>query len=145
MARLDRRRAGLDRARRGQDAAGLAPRRLRHRGGRRADAGERSDADVSYGLQRTAHPARARHLLTVIFVITCQIKINVTNAYAGSIAWSNFFSDSPCAIRPVVWLFFNVAIALLLMELGIYKAIEKTLGLYAIVAVAWVRRLLATS
>jgi len=27
-----------------------------------------------------------------IFVILCQVKINVTNAYAGSIAWSNFFS-----------------------------------------------------
>jgi hypothetical protein len=27
-----------------------------------------------------------------VFVIVCQLKINVTNAYAGSIAWSNFFS-----------------------------------------------------
>jgi hypothetical protein len=27
-----------------------------------------------------------------IFVILSQLKINVTNAYAGSIAWSNFFS-----------------------------------------------------
>ncbi len=31
-------------------------------------------------------------VLTGIFVIVCQLKINVTNAYAGSIAWSNFFS-----------------------------------------------------
>ena len=30
--------------------------------------------------------------LTGTFVILSQIKINVTNAYAGSIAWSNFFS-----------------------------------------------------
>ena len=30
--------------------------------------------------------------LTGVFVIVCQLKINVTNAYAGSIAWSNFFS-----------------------------------------------------
>ena len=30
---------------------------------------------------------------TATFVIISQIKINVTNAYAGSIAWSNFFPD----------------------------------------------------
>jgi len=29
--------------------------------------------------------------LTGIFVVLSQLKINVTNAYAGSIAWSNFF------------------------------------------------------
>ena len=30
--------------------------------------------------------------VTAVFVITSQLKINVTNAYAGSLAWSNFFS-----------------------------------------------------
>ncbi len=30
-------------------------------------------------------------VVTGVFVVVCQIKINVTNAYAGSIAWSNFF------------------------------------------------------
>jgi purine-cytosine permease-like protein len=29
---------------------------------------------------------------TAAFVIVSQLKINVTNAYAGSLAWSNFFS-----------------------------------------------------
>jgi signal transduction histidine kinase/CheY-like chemotaxis protein/purine-cytosine permease-like protein len=77
--------------------------------------------------------------LTGVFVVLSQLKINVTNAYAGSIAWSNFFSRLTHS-HPgrVVWLVFNVAIALLLMELGIYKALERTLGIYAIVAVAWV-------
>lgn len=78
-------------------------------------------------------------LVTGLFVVLSQLKINVTNAYAGSIAWSNFFSrlthNHP---GRVVWLIFNVAIALILMELGIYKALEQILGLYAIVAVAWV-------
>jgi purine-cytosine permease-like protein len=62
---------------------------------------------------------------TCTFVIISQIKINVTNAYAGSIAWSNFFSRLTHS-HPgrVVWLVFNVAIALLLMELGIFKALE---------------------
>jgi signal transduction histidine kinase/CheY-like chemotaxis protein len=77
-------------------------------------------------------------VLAGIMVITCQLKINVTNAYAGSLAWSNFFSrvthNHP---GRVVWLIFNVAIALLLMELGIYRALENILGLFAIVAVSW--------
>ncbi len=79
-----------------------------------------------------------------IFVILCQIKINVTNAYAGSIAWSNFFSRLTHS-HPgrVVWLVFNVTIALLLMELGIYQALEQTLGVYGIVAVAWLGSLVA--
>lgn len=82
--------------------------------------------------------------LAGIFVIVCQLKINVTNAYGGSIAWSNFFSRLTHS-HPgrVVWLVFNVAIALLLMELGIYEALENILGLYSNVAVAWVGALVA--
>ena len=79
-----------------------------------------------------------------IFVILCQVKINVTNAYAGSIAWSNFFSRLTHS-HPgrVVWLVFNVAIALLVMELGVYRALEETLGFYGIVAIAWLGSLVA--
>jgi len=82
--------------------------------------------------------------LAGIFIIICQLKINVTNAYAGSIAWSNFFSRLTHS-HPgrVVWLVFNVSIALLLMELGIYEALENILGIYANVAVAWVGALVA--
>ena len=43
----------------------------------------------------------------------------------------------------MVWLVFNVAIALLLMELGIFRVLEHILGLYSIVAVAWVGALVA--
>ena len=80
----------------------------------------------------------AATVLTAAFVVVSQLKINVMNAYAGSLAWSNFFSRLTHS-HPgrVVWLVFNVSIALLLMELGIYEALEKTLGLFAIVAVAW--------
>jgi len=78
------------------------------------------------------------------FVVISQLKINVTNSYAGSIAWSNFFSRLTHS-HPgrVVWLVFNVAIALLLMELGIYRALEQILGLYSVIAVAWVGALVA--
>ena len=81
---------------------------------------------------------------TGAFVIVSQLKINVTNAYAGSLAWSNFFSRLTHS-HPgrVVWLVFNVLIALLLMELGIFKALEHVLGLYSNVAIAWVGALVA--
>merc|ERR1711965_791893 len=77
--------------------------------------------------------------LTGVFVLLAQVKINVTNAYAGSIAWSNFFSRLTHS-HPgrVVWLIFNVAIAVLLMSFGIYEWLEHILGLYSIVAIAWV-------
>jgi len=82
--------------------------------------------------------------LTALFVVTCQLKINVTNAYAGSIAWSNFFSRLTHA-HPgrVVWLVFNVALALLLMEIGIFGAISSVLVLYANFAVGWIGALTA--
>ncbi|WP_411034287.1 ATP-binding protein [Shinella sp. BYT-45] len=77
-------------------------------------------------------------LLMVAFVVVSQLKINVMNAYAGSLAWSNFFSRLTHS-HPgrVVWLVFNVAIALILMELGIYRLLEETLGVFSIVAMAW--------
>lgn len=90
------------------------------------------------------HSPNAALILAGAFVILSQLKINVTNAYAGSIAWSNFFArlthDHP---GRVVWLVFNVGIALILMELGIYRALEDILGVYAIVALAWVGSLVA--
>jgi signal transduction histidine kinase/CheY-like chemotaxis protein len=83
-------------------------------------------------------------LAAASFVIISQIKINVTNAYAGSIAWSNFFSRLTHS-HPgrVVWLVFNVTIAFLLITLGVYRALEQILGLYSIIAVAWVGTLSA--
>ena len=77
--------------------------------------------------------------LTGLFVLVSQVKINVTNAYAGSLAWSNFFARLTHS-HPgrVVWLVFNVAIALLLMMLGVFEALEKVLGFYAHLALAWV-------
>lgn len=83
-------------------------------------------------------------VLAAIMVIISQMKINVTNAYAGSIAWSNFFSRATHS-HPgrVVWLVFNVTIALILMELGVHEALEAILGIFAIVAVSWLGSLSA--
>jgi signal transduction histidine kinase/DNA-binding NarL/FixJ family response regulator len=83
-------------------------------------------------------------VLTGAFVITCQLKINVTNAYAGSIAWSNFFSrlthNHP---GRVVWLVFNVVLALILMEIGIFHSIDGILRIYANFAAGWIGALTA--
>ncbi|HEX6704702.1 MAG TPA: ATP-binding protein [Albitalea sp.] len=81
---------------------------------------------------------------TALFVIVSQVKINLTNAYAGSLAWSNFFARLTHS-HPgrVVWLVFNVMIAVLLMTLGVFEALERVLGLYSNVAIAWVGALVA--
>ncbi|MEO8936484.1 MAG: ATP-binding protein [Burkholderiaceae bacterium] len=81
---------------------------------------------------------------TTLFVVVSQMKINVTNAYAGSLAWSNFFARLTHS-HPgrVVWLVFNVLIAVLLMTLGVFEALEGVLGLYSNVAIAWVGALVA--
>ena len=78
-------------------------------------------------------------VLTGVFVAVCQVKINVTNAYAGSIAASNFFSRLTHR-HPgrVVWLVFNIFVALQLMEAGILDVVAKILALYANFAVAWI-------
>ncbi|MFZ4289528.1 ATP-binding protein [Variovorax sp. HJSM1_2] len=82
--------------------------------------------------------------VTVVFVVISQIKINLTNAYAGSLAWSNFFARVTRS-HPgrVVWLVFNVGIATLLMTLGVFGALEKVLAIYSNVAIAWVGALVA--
>ncbi|WAJ70412.1 ATP-binding protein [Catenovulum adriaticum] len=83
-------------------------------------------------------------ILAASFVVISQLKINVANAYAGSLAWSNFFSrvthNHP---GRVVWMFFNVAIALLLMELGIYQTIENMLQVYSVFVLAWLSSVVA--
>lgn len=83
-------------------------------------------------------------ILAAVFVIVCQLKINVANAYAGSLAWSNFFSRIT-HYHPgrVVWVVFNVAIALLLMELGVYHALEQILQTYSALVLAWIGSIVA--
>lgn len=88
-------------------------------------------------------PAAALALATV-FVIVSQVKINVTNAYSGSLSWSNFFSrvfhSHP---GRVVWIFFNVGIALALMEAGVFGFLNTVLGFYSNVAIAWIGAIVA--
>ncbi len=79
-----------------------------------------------------------------LFVIVSQIKINITNAYAGSLAWSNFFARLTHS-HPgrVVWVIFNVVIAILLMEIGVFGALKEVLTIYSMVAISWIGAVLA--
>ncbi|MFT3664806.1 ATP-binding protein [Piscinibacter sp.] len=81
---------------------------------------------------------------TALFVVVSQLKINVTNAYAGSLAWSNFFARLTHS-HPgrVVWMVFNTLIALMLMELDVFQAIGKVLGLYSNIAISWIMAVVA--
>ena len=83
-------------------------------------------------------------LATVVFVVVSQIKINMTNAYAGSLAWSNFFARLTHS-HPgrVVWACFNALIAVLLMELNVFQALDQVLGLFSNIALAWIAAVVA--
>ncbi|MGP1715972.1 MAG: hybrid sensor histidine kinase/response regulator [Methylophilus sp.] len=82
--------------------------------------------------------------VTALFVCVSQIKVNMTNAYAGSLAWSNFFARLTHS-HPgrIVWVAFNVMIAIVLMELNVFQALEEILGLYANIAIAWIAAVVA--
>ncbi|SAI29755.1 virulence sensor protein [Bordetella ansorpii] len=97
---------------------------------------------IAYGYV-FSHPGWALGAMT-LFVIVSQVKINVTNAYAGSLAWSNFFARVTHS-HPgrVVWLIFNVLIAIGLMEMGVFDALEHVLAIFAHVALAWIGALVA--
>ncbi|MGW1874412.1 purine-cytosine permease family protein [Streptomyces sp. NPDC001975] len=82
--------------------------------------------------------------LATFFVILSQIKINSTNAYSGSLSWSNFFSRLTHR-HPgrVVYIFLNVGIALALMEGGVFGFLNTVLGFYSNVAIAWIGAVVA--
>lgn len=93
---------------------------------------------------RMAGDGRVGLALAGLLVIVAQMKINVTNAYAGSIAWSNFFARLTHS-HPgrVVWIAFNVIVALLLMETGVMGTIAAVLPIYACIAAGWIGALSA--
>ncbi|RZS87452.1 purine-cytosine permease-like protein [Motilibacter rhizosphaerae] len=82
--------------------------------------------------------------VAVFFVVLSQIKINVVNAYSGSLSWSNFFSRL-LHYHPgrVVWIFFNIGIALTLMEANVFSFLNTVLGFYSNVAIAWIGAIVA--
>jgi len=90
-----------------------------------------------------SHP-QAALAATALLVVVSQVKINMTNAYAGSLAWSNFFARLTHS-HPgrVVWAVFNALIAVLLMELDVFQALDQVLGLYSNIAISWITAVVA--
>jgi purine-cytosine permease-like protein len=72
-------------------------------------------------------------------VVISQVKINVTNAYSGSLAWTNSFTRiTKTYPGRLVFLGFNLLIALVLMEANMFDFLNTILGFYANCGIAWV-------
>ncbi|WP_243076617.1 cytosine permease [Microbacterium sp. SS28] len=76
--------------------------------------------------------------LALVLVVVAQVKINVTNAYSGSLAWSNVYTRlTKTYPGRTVFVFFNLTIALALMWMDVFSLIGFVLSLYANVVMAW--------
>jgi purine-cytosine permease-like protein len=77
--------------------------------------------------------------LAVGLVVISQIKINVTNAYSGSLAWTNSFTRvTKHYPGRIVFVAVNLIIALVLMEANMFDFLNTILGFYANCGMAWV-------
>lgn len=77
--------------------------------------------------------------LAVILVVISQIKINVTNAYSGSLAWTNSYTRVTNHYPGrIVFLGVNLLIALVLMEANMFDFLNTILGFYANCGMAWI-------
>jgi purine-cytosine permease-like protein len=77
--------------------------------------------------------------LAVGLVVISQIKINVTNAYSGSLAWTNSFTRiTKHYPGRLVFLGFNLLVALVLMEANMFDFLNTILGFYANCGMAWI-------
>ncbi|MFJ2185286.1 purine-cytosine permease family protein [Streptomyces anulatus] len=77
--------------------------------------------------------------LAVILVVISQIKINVTNAYSGSLAWTNSFTRvTKHYPGRMVFVLVNLTFALVLMEADMFSFLNSILGFYSNCAIAWV-------
>ncbi|TCM69234.1 purine-cytosine permease-like protein [Acinetobacter calcoaceticus] len=77
--------------------------------------------------------------LAVILVVLSQVKINVTNAYSGSLGWTSAYTRlTKHYPGRTVFVFINLAIALALMEGNMFAVLAGILGFYSNFAIAWV-------
>ncbi|MGX1366497.1 purine-cytosine permease-like protein [Streptomyces canus] len=77
--------------------------------------------------------------LAVVLVVISQIKINVTNAYSGSLAWTNSFTRVTRHYPGrLVFVLVNLGFALALMEADMFSFLNDILGFYSNCAIAWV-------
>jgi purine-cytosine permease-like protein len=77
--------------------------------------------------------------LAVVLVVISQVKINVTNAYSGSLAWTNSYTRITRHYPGrLVFLGVNLVIALVLMEANMFDFLNSILGFYANCGIAWI-------
>lgn len=77
--------------------------------------------------------------LVVVLVVISQVKINVTNAYSGSLTWTNSFTRvSKRYPGRTVFVLLNLGVALVLMEANMFAFLNSVLSFYANCAIAWV-------
>ncbi|MDX2541405.1 purine-cytosine permease family protein [Streptomyces sp. WI04-05B] len=77
--------------------------------------------------------------LAVALVVISQIKINVTNAYSGSLAWTNSFTRvTKHYPGRMIFVLVNLGFALTLMEADMFSFLNDILGFYSNCAIAWV-------
>ncbi|MFE6765767.1 purine-cytosine permease family protein [Streptomyces sp. NPDC057689] len=77
--------------------------------------------------------------LAVVLVVISQIKINVTNAYSGSLAWTNSFTRVTRHYPGrLVFVLVNLGFALALMEADMFSFLNDILGFYSNCAIAWI-------
>ncbi|MFF6991348.1 purine-cytosine permease family protein [Streptomyces sp. NPDC010273] len=77
--------------------------------------------------------------LAVALVVISQIKINVTNAYSGSLAWTNSFTRvTKHYPGRMVFVLVNLGFALALMEADMFSFLNNILGFYSNCAIAWI-------
>ena len=90
-------------------------------------------------IYRDLMPGWLAMTLAVVLVVISQVKINVTNAYSGSLAWTNSFTRLTGHYPGrLVFLAVNLAIALVLMEADMFDFLNTVLGFYANCGIAWV-------
>ncbi|MEV7426634.1 MULTISPECIES: purine-cytosine permease family protein [unclassified Streptomyces] len=77
--------------------------------------------------------------LAVVLVVISQIKINVTNAYSGSLAWTNSVTRVTRRYPGrMVFVLVNLTFALILMEADMFSFLNSILGFYSNCAIAWI-------
>ncbi|BCK59080.1 purine-cytosine permease family protein [Nocardia wallacei] len=90
-------------------------------------------------IYRDMVPSWLAMTLAVVLVVISQIKINVTNAYSGSLAWTNSFTRvTKTYPGRLVFLGLNLVIALVLMEANMFEFLNDILGFYANCGIAWI-------
>jgi purine-cytosine permease-like protein len=90
------------------------------------------------GMYQTLFPDWLAIVLALVLIVVAQVKINVTNAYSGSLAWSNVFTRvAKHYPGRTIFVLLNLVIAYALMMLDVFTLISFVLSLYANVVMAW--------